>query len=265
MRTCAFCPSTKLTQEHVWGDWVNGILPQVKYSTSRKKHPDDNPVPWQSTGIQQTAKVVCGDCNNGWMSDLENEHAKPTMSDMIRYGRAMSILPRGIASLSVWAFKMAVIANFIGKLKNEPYFSDYERYRFAQTLQIPSGVQMWLFSLYTPNRVIGRFNSHLGRAPVNVKYGFEMYIATFAIGFFGLQVVASRWINPHVSAFMGQFPGLRQRHRWDEVATPFFPSDGSPVLWPPRLHLRSDDLDEFCNRWKDIEIHPWMVDGKLTD
>ena len=29
------------------------------------------------------ARVVCGDCNNGWMSDLENDHAKPVLTPLI--------------------------------------------------------------------------------------------------------------------------------------------------------------------------------------
>lgn len=264
MRTCAFCPSTKLTQEHVWGDWINGILPPVAFTTRRKRHADDEyGDPWTTIGIQQTAKIVCRECNNHWMSDLETKEAKPTMADMIRYGAAVSVLPRGIASISAWAFKMTVVANFIGKLKNEPYFSNFERHRFAKSLQIPSGVQMWLFALRTPRRVTGKLNSHLGKT--HIKYGFELYIGTFALGYFGVQVVASRWINPHLSAIMGPFPGLREHNKWNGATIPLFPSDGTPVLWPPRLHLDSDSIDEFCNRWKDLTIPTWMVDGRLTD
>jgi hypothetical protein len=33
--------------------------------------------------IDWKARVVCGDCNNGWMSDLENDHAKPVLTPLI--------------------------------------------------------------------------------------------------------------------------------------------------------------------------------------
>jgi hypothetical protein len=259
MRTCAFCPSTKLTREHIWGDWINGIVPQVTYTTQRKTSLVDFAEPWKSIGIQQIGKVVCQNCNNGWMSDLEANHAKPAMADMIRYGGAVSLLPKGIASISAWALKMSVIANFVGKLKNEPYFTNSERYEFARTMRVPSGVQMWLFSLSTPGRVIGKFNSHLGRFPAKTQYGFELYIATFAIGYFGIQVVASRWINPHLVTFLGPFPGLREHDKWNGISVPLFPSDGSPVLWPPRFHLNGDTVEEFINRWKNMDVPAWMV------
>jgi hypothetical protein len=259
MRQCAFCPSTNLTQEHVWGDWINSILPGTTFTTRRQTNPEGNFTTWKTIGLQQTAGIACRTCNNGWMSDLESNEAKPAMADMIRYGGAVSLLPRGIASIAAWAFKMAVIANFIGKLKNDPYFSNYERYRFAETLRVPPGVQMWLFALNTPGRVVGKFNSHLGRFPANTKYGFELYIATFALGYFGIQVVASRWINPHNYSFLGPFPGMREHNKWNGVTVPLFPSDGSPVVWPPRIHLNSDSLDQFITRWKNWDVPTWMV------
>jgi len=267
MRTCAFCPSVNLTKEHIWGDWINGILPQPgnEFTTRRKTAADGDFEEWKTVGIIQTAKIVCADCNNGWMSNLESQHAKPTLSDMIRYGGAVSILPSGIASIAAWAFKMTVIANFVGALKAQPYFTSAERYDFAKTLKIPNGVQMWLFSLNTPGRVTGKFNSHLGRFPINVKYAFELYIATFAIGYLGIQVVGSRWDNPHLSAIMGAFPGLREPDKWDGATVPLLPSNGLPVRWPPRFNLTSNVIDEFCNRWKQLKVPTWMIDGKLAD
>jgi hypothetical protein len=201
MRQCAFCPSTNLTQEHVWGNWVNGVIPKTTFTTRRKTSQEGDFTQWQTIGINQTARIVCESCNNHWMSDLETEEAKPAMSDMIRYGGAVSLLSRGMASITAWAFKMTVIANFVGLLKNEPYFSNSERYRFATTLKVPSGVQMWLFALNTPGRVTGKFNSLVGRYR-SMRFGFELYIATFAIGYLGVQVLASRWMNPHTFTFL---------------------------------------------------------------
>ncbi len=260
MRQCAFCPSTNLTREHVWADWINGIIPpDTQFTTRRKTTPHGDFTEWKTVGLQQTARVVCAGCNNGWMSDLENKEAKPAMAGMIQYGGAVSLLPKAIASISAWAFKMTVIANAIGGLKDQPYFGTSERYHFAQTLQVPDGVQMWLFSMKTPNRVTGKLNSHLGRLPVSFNYGFELYIATFAIGHLGIQVVASRWKNPHTFTFMGRFPGLTQDHKWSSASIPFFPSDGTPVVWPPRYYLGLDYIDEFCNRWRSVNVpNDWL-------
>jgi hypothetical protein len=59
MQRCAFCNRTaKLTGEHVWSDWLNSIFPPSTYFYRLK------------------AKIVCRACNNGWMSNLESQHAK---------------------------------------------------------------------------------------------------------------------------------------------------------------------------------------------
>lgn len=257
MRQCAFCPSTKLSQEHVWGDWINRCIVHTRFTVQRvDRHGKSSQ--WTTEGLQQTARVVCKPCNGGWMSDLESNQAKPSMCDMIRHGGAVSILPRGIASIAAYSFKMAVISNHTGDLRDEPYFSTGERYRFAKTLEIPNGIQVWLFAVNAPGRITAKFNSHIGRLPTSLTYGFEFYICTFAVGHVGIQVVAPRWLNPHINTFM-RFPGLREGDRFNGATVPLWPSDGSPVVWPPRLHIGNNSIDAFCNRWKDFTLPNWVL------
>lgn len=262
MRQCAFCRSTKLTREHIWSDWINRVLHPTVYTVRRKTSEHGSFTQWRTAGLQQTAKVVCKQCNNGWMNQLEQYEAKPAMADMIRYGRAMSILPNGISSIAKFAFKMTVIANHIALTDATPYFSIADRYRFAQTLELPPGLQMWLFALNTPGRVTGKLNSHLGRAPIEVKHRFELYICTFAIGYLGVQVIHPRWVNPNLSAFI-RFPGLRPPSEWDSATVEIWPNSGKAVLWPPPLHLGIDSIDAFCNRWKHLDTPNWMMTGSL--
>jgi hypothetical protein len=186
------------------------------------------------------------------MSDFENE-AKLTLADMIQHGGAVSLLPRGIASIAAFGFKMTVIANCTGYQK-QPYFSADERYGFTKTLKVPDGVQMWLFALNTPGRLTAKANSYLGRLPAEVIYRFDMYTGTFAIGNFGIQVVASRWSNPHLSGMLGRFPGVAEGNHWRDATVKLWPSDGTPVIWPPRLYIANDHLDEFCTRWREISM-----------
>lgn len=261
MRKCAFCPSTKLTLEHIWGDWINKIIPPTPTTNRRKTRPDGPLKEWTTIGVDYAAKAVCAHCNNGWMSDLECNEAKPILSDMIRYGGAVSLLPRGIASIAAFAFKMTVIATCTG-YQHQPYFSESERYEFARTLKVPEGVQMWLFALHTPGRLTAKVNSYLGRLPANVIQRFEMYIGTFAIGYFGVQVVATRWSNPHLSSLLGRFPGLREADIWRGVTVNLWPSDGTPVIWPPRFNIGDDYLDEFCTRWRNVSLpQSWVAES----
>ena len=83
MRECAFCFATQgLTKEHIISDWVNGLFPgrsEVNYQDGKGRAEK-----WHADKIDWKARVVCRDCNNGWMSDLESTLAKPSLTPLIR-------------------------------------------------------------------------------------------------------------------------------------------------------------------------------------
>lgn len=76
MRACAFCgANARLSGEHIWSAWVGKLYgrPTPRRFTFRQMDRDGRVVrTWRSRDIDMTAKVVCEGCNNGWMSDLEN-------------------------------------------------------------------------------------------------------------------------------------------------------------------------------------------------
>jgi hypothetical protein len=187
------------------------------------------------------------------MSDLEAKEAMPAMADMIRYGGAVSILPRGIASIAAFAFKTSIVSNACGFYSHQPFFTIRQRYHFRQTLNVPAGVHIWLFSVNTPGAISGKLHSHFGNIKAEVKYGLKIYVCTFSIGFLGFQLVACKWLNPRLRNVL-PFPRLRQPHAWNEIAVPLFPNNGTPVPWPPPLQVRYDAINEFCNRWKSVDF-----------
>jgi hypothetical protein len=96
--------------------------------------------------------------------------------------------------------------------------------------------------------------------PANVIQRFDMYIGTFAMGYFGIQVVASRWSNSHLSALLGRFPGLTEGDNWRHTTVRLWPNDGTPVVWPPQFQIGSNDIDEFCTRWREVFLpREWMA------
>jgi hypothetical protein len=91
MRECIFCGATSdITREHIWADWLKEYIakdidgyqaatitinqPSVA-STVREKKISGDP-------RSRKAKCVCGSCNNGWMSQLQ-ERAKPLVLSLI--------------------------------------------------------------------------------------------------------------------------------------------------------------------------------------
>lgn len=98
---------------------------------------------WEAGSMDHTAKVVCVPCNTGWMSDLESRHAKPAMKQMILSDNPTYLTTEQLVSIAICAFKTAVIGDHTerGKL---PFFPAQARRRFANTLRIPLGFQVWV-------------------------------------------------------------------------------------------------------------------------
>lgn len=106
MKQCAFCPHTaKLSAEHILGKWMNELFAgrmKGEYSDGAGRHRK-----WESTEIDWTARVVCENCNNTWMSDIESKHAKLVLTPLIRGEEDVPIGVATARSLAIFTFKTA--------------------------------------------------------------------------------------------------------------------------------------------------------------
>jgi hypothetical protein len=120
-RECAFCPATaKMSGEHIWSDWMNGLLPGKKRFISKDK---DGKVIFQRIAkeLDWTAKVVCKPCNETWMSKIEGDHAKPSMEDLITGKLDIPIMQSRANSIALFGFKTAVVLDHLRR-DPEPFF-----------------------------------------------------------------------------------------------------------------------------------------------
>src|SRR5579864_1815829 len=87
MNRCPFCGQpAKLTREHVWSAWIGRLLGKSKYAFRQRDAHGNVVKEWKRPGLDLKPEVVCAQCNNGWMSKLENR-AKAVMADMILKGK----------------------------------------------------------------------------------------------------------------------------------------------------------------------------------
>jgi hypothetical protein len=112
-RACVFCGDTteKLTREHVYADWIS------KFFTEHYKQPltgkielvaeDGSTREFLQTPFQHTAKIVCGTCNNGWMSDLEAD-VMDNVKKMI-LGKPTFLNQAAQRRLATWCAKTALV------------------------------------------------------------------------------------------------------------------------------------------------------------
>src|SRR5277367_3604515 len=147
MQECAFCPSTaKMSYEHVWSEWMGKLFPKSPITVRQIGHDGAVLREWPSAKINVKLPVVCEPCNNVWMSNLENDHAKPAMKDLILGNRVGQFTPKRVRGLSLFAFKTSVIGNRTLP-ESEWFFDRSVRQAFKDTLAIPPNVSMYLVGM----------------------------------------------------------------------------------------------------------------------
>ena len=75
-RTCIFCGGPAGSEEHVFPNWLNGVLPALPdgvkadwgYTSTKTDEPLDVRA-WSKPQLaSEVTKSVCHDCNTGWMA-----------------------------------------------------------------------------------------------------------------------------------------------------------------------------------------------------
>jgi hypothetical protein len=250
MPECAFCPNPAVTKggEHLWSDWMSKTLP-FKYKVLRFDE-DGKAQQFLKKSLNMKAPVVCEKCNNTWMSNIENKHAKPAMEGLMLSDKLTRLSPDRLNSIAIFAFKTAVIADHYSIPPREPFFSQSSRYAFANSLTIPRGVQMWISAFQEGTH--GMFRGMYHESPANITGSFELYSCTFGAGYFLFQVVASRWLNNR--HLLGPFPFVTQGRFWNKFSIPFWPPPGDSILWPPRKQFNLRWASRYSHQWANTDI-----------
>jgi hypothetical protein len=245
---CAFCADTaNRSGEHFWSDWMSPLFPGEKRfintNTEMKAAKE-----WSEPVLNVKAKVVCKACNEGWMSNIESQHAKPAMMELIA-GKVDIPIPQARArSIALFAFKTAVICDHTRRSYPIRFFPRQLRHRFREMLEIPHNVQMW-FAGFLP-RADGACLTIYHNLPG--PDGLDLYVCTYCVGHFVFQVVADRKpISSHLS------PADK---RFENIAVPFWPRIADGFVWPPKAVLMTArDFQDFANRWG--RIHAFKLTG----
>lgn len=93
-RQCVFCDNTASSCEHIWSEWTHKLFETTSNSSHHGRYLEKSDNADGSyvaaghllrPGDVSTVKVrvVCTECNNGWMSRLEEE-VRPFLERMIQ-------------------------------------------------------------------------------------------------------------------------------------------------------------------------------------
>jgi hypothetical protein len=241
---CAFCPSVAtLTGEHVWSDWMNQLFPGMAEVTFQNLKLDGTVVrQWRAQELNLKVKVVCDDCNSGWMSIMERDFAMPAMTDLILGNRIGALSRKRARGLSLFAFKTAVIANR-SLPESEWFFSAAERYAFRKSFAILPRVKMFLVGI--ENFHGGRAGSHNVFFPDRDRPHLSLNVCSFSVGQLGFQVVSAKGIGTQKVESLRTPPNL---------TACFYPTLDR-ISWPRRHVLGVKAFNDFANRWNSLKWH----------
>lgn len=249
-RKCAFCPKPADSGEHLWDAWICRLpLFQGKHSYFREQLlPDPQIRQWRAARMDRKKKTVCEKCNNEWMSDIVNHHAKPCIERMIRSDCRIELTPKCVLSIAIFAFLKAVIGDHLSQSRQR-FFSMTARSTFRRSLSLPPNMQVWLgcIGALDPHNAI--FRMKYGYTNPNFKPSMEIYTFTWGVGRLAIQLASLKYKDTRLRN--KRFVPILPRHQpfFEQFAIPIWPSEGNAVVWPPRNHLSNAFLDKFSNRF----------------
>jgi hypothetical protein len=242
-RVCVFCGKDEVTNEHVFAKWLRSVLGSGRalhmhafwdvsgtmlHSRSHEGHPFNIEV----------SRVCQKRCNGGWMNDLENA-ARPFLEPMV-LGRGRSLNRQDQTYLAAWAYKAALMLNFM--LPEEGRAADPSEYRYLFAHKQPPPSAAIAVGAYSgeehasfrghPLHLGPQVRGRKGRGP------FNGYTMTFTVGQVAFHVFHSTLPNQSLSYGGGDIPRLIQ---W------LWPIQQDLLLWTPRPAFDQATLLDFAD------------------
>lgn len=148
-KKCIFCSNTGMTKEHFWPDWMRqhiGVSESDTYKRSILTSDSKKPVKLKKESLKPgnllslKIRVVCAGCNNGWMSELEND-MKPFLLSAIE-GKDAELQDTDIEKLARWiVMKVIVLEHSEEGTQVTP---KDERIKLRESLEIPKYFRVYL-------------------------------------------------------------------------------------------------------------------------
>ncbi|MER6204530.1 hypothetical protein [Streptomyces sp. NPDC001642] len=219
-KVCIFCGGTPLTKEHVLPRWLKVALdPTVKrhryirLSVDTARHHDAPP-------LNDQVKVVCSNCNSGWMNQLE-EDVRHFLPALIR-GTPCSLGVEAQRALSSWSLKTMLMFQHThpSDVRNVIPESDFARFREVHE-PTASMLGRLGFMNYPPDDSVPLVDT-LCQGYGTPQSGRVAWISTLKIGCMVVQIIrAPEVANGSRLAPYEALPSLR----------PMWPP-AEPIEWP---------------------------------
>jgi hypothetical protein len=220
-----------LTDEHVISLWISEDLKAIVLAARpdlagslRFLHESGEGrfAPFEADAANAVAKVVCDQCNPGWMNDLEGE-MQEILPRMFR-GYKTRLSMRRQQLVASWAAMKFMVGEFLAPRTDPKFFSQEQREAFKETLQPPHGVFLWL-GVDIGQKAAWSAGRHL-------DWPDGGYVGVYAAGGLLILMVARRVATLAVPAFLTDY------------VVPLWPFERL-VKWPPGGQFDDESIFHF--------------------
>ena len=267
---CIFCGGTGLSKEHIWSDWLKGLMPQYdehgEHWGSMHRDSGSNDVEWteppsssarQGSVFQRKVRNVCEQrCNNGWMSRVV-DRAKPHVERMI-LGKSFQLDRKEQTDLAAWIGITTVIQELANRL-GVPRIPPEERTVLMKTEAPPLSWSIWAA------RYTGEWWAPMGHYHIPMSYSKrptddesnppsgELQLTTFTLGELLVHVFTSTQAEM-IEAYRSYIGGASNSGKLQQL----WPIVGDTLNWPPSCPFRDHEVDSLAFDWVEKQ---WGAQG----
>jgi hypothetical protein len=187
---------------------------------------------WKSGDEILQVRRVCGACNNGWMSRLENQ-AKPVFESILD-DQLRTITSSAQSTIAVWAMKTAMVLEGVGS-EEAWFYVQEDRQRLCSERTIPAQTAVFLAKCVGQSDIYSAAKNYWTSVQAGEVRG---HVTTIAFGCLAIQVVTIRTpnsisLNARVTYDVSDGP-------WDTTLIEVWPVRQESLAWPPKYGLQSE-------------------------
>jgi hypothetical protein len=245
LRTCIFCDSPVNSKEDAWSLWLVRQLANAERGIVEGQRGQQKPHSWRAGKYPLRTGNVCKNCNNGWMSDLENR-VKPII-ECFFLDRAVSLDQADQSTLAVWICKNAMVYETL-RHKSSWFFTSQEHKSFRESLHLPPYTSVWIAKIVGFTGLFCTASDLNGIATESLNQ-VKAYVTTLAFGPIVMQILSGKMshaIHQNIT-----IDGNLQPGPWDQAIIQIWPINANMASWPNKVELNGElGLDHFAYRWK---------------
>ncbi|MCX6543880.1 MAG: hypothetical protein NTV05_05645 [Acidobacteria bacterium] len=243
-RECMFCDRPASSKEDAWPLWLVRMFPASAGVMVESHRKETGHAEWRQYGHFAKARFACESCNNGWMSNLENQ-AKPIIQALLSDTPVtFSGNQREIAAR--WTLKTAMVFEAVG---GRGWFYTREERAVVRSGHIPAGyTAFWASRCMNLPGAYSAANNMFESADLS-RSGVHGHVTTLAIGTLALQVIT---VRPSVAVPLNAVITIDggNLEPWPRTALQLWP----PTIefeWPPAMGLDGEGgVESLASRFR---------------